>query len=108
MILKQIISILLLFMSYSNNQNNKISVIGFPENAKAGGVIVDEYSRKGYYVEEVHSWPDSVLGRKIRVVGYSKVSKAEKADTTEFGIPKQQVVGIKRTIYKSEWTVWEK
>lgn len=79
----------------------KISILGKAENAKAGAIVISDKDTKMYYVGTLGSWPDSILGKKVKVTGVLIIEEIPAIAPGEE--LRQQITGTKLTLTKPKW-----
>lgn len=85
---------------YQNSPNKKIQVTGKAYNAKAGAVVAGA-DKITYYLDGLESWDKKFYGKKVRVSGTLFLQSPVKHNPNDQ--PKQEFIGIKRTIRKPRW-----
>jgi hypothetical protein len=92
-------------LSYGNDNEKGIIVIGIAENVKGGAVVISNKNQKMYHIEGLSHWDESIFRKTVKVTGKLLVEKyhpPKKGDEI-----KQQMVGIKRIILKPKWKLVE-
>lgn len=98
--------ILFSILCFSQNKTKKddsIKITGTAFNAKAGAVVKNEEGNI-YYIEEISSWNDTVVNKKVEVKGILKKEVFRQEDLkNEKGEWIQGMTGEKLTITKPAW-----
>jgi hypothetical protein len=68
MLLIKLSFVVLIFFG-SENDTDKIVVIGTAKNYKAGAAVISDLDSTQYYVDGVDYWKDHVVGKRIQVKG---------------------------------------
>lgn len=95
--------VLIISACASTKEVKHFTIIGVAENMKAGAFVVNYEEQRGYYVEGIHRWEESIIGKKIKVSGELVTTKLKRKPKIQ-GIAPQQIIGkTKKTIYNPKW-----
>jgi len=82
-----------------------VTVVGIAHKGKGGALLLTKDNGL-YYMDEIDSWEENIIGKKVKVTGILKVNTVKEKDLkNKYGEWKQGVAGDKKIIQINNWEV---
>ena len=88
-------------------KHNEVIIIGVAHKGKGGAILLTEKNEL-YYMDEIDSWEENVVGKKVRVTGRLTIKTIKENNLkNKYGGWKQGIEGDKKIIQITNWEIIE-